>query len=278
MTLIGDIKRLLLHRPEDRDRLHDGFMSEGFRIPVRDYSGAIYDASYLERIGHWAKRSWFRGKIGAVTIGSIIAQARRLKDSYESEFRELLDGADELDGFERKRRIPKLRMRAGRLIYLATDESLSSLSSVANKVPELHLHAEVMSAVATGNIDPLLEIGSNAAQAAAQPLRAIGRRAVTGQREFTEAETQALVVFVLNGVTVDYPQGSGGGDSELMRFAVNGADAQLMKNSKPYIRELACLHGLAAQPRHSEVLETAFDEDEVLAMDAIEQLQQSGSA
>jgi hypothetical protein len=42
-------------------------------------------------------------------------------------------------------------------------------------------------------------------------------------------------------------------------------------------RELACLHGLAEHPRHAELLETAYDEDEDLALDAIDQLQQSVS-
>jgi hypothetical protein len=50
-----------------------------------------------------------------------------------------------------------------------------------------------------------------------------------------------------------------------------------MRSKDPFIRELACLHGLAPQPRHPEVLESPFDEDEELAMDAIDQLQQSAS-
>ena len=60
-----------------------------------------------------------------------------------------------------------------------------------------------------------------------------------------------------------------------MRFATGGADIELMKSSQPFMRELACLHGLTESPRHSDMLDKVFDEDEALALDAIEQLQHS---
>ena len=41
-----------------------------------------------------------------------------------------------------------------------------------------------------------------------------------------------------------------------------------------FLRELACLHGLA-DPRHPATLESVFDKDEHLAIDAVEQLQDS---
>lgn len=49
----------------------------------------------------------------------------------------------------------------------------------------------------------------------------------------------------------------------------------MMKSSDPFIREIACLHGLSEKPRHTGLLETVFDVDEDLALDAISQLQQS---
>ena len=42
-----------------------------------------------------------------------------------------------------------------------------------------------------------------------------------------------------------------------------------------FIREIACLHGIARSPRHPDMLESVFDEDEDLAIDAVDQLQQS---
>jgi hypothetical protein len=145
-------------------------------------------------------------------------------------------------------------------------------------LPELHFHAGVMAAVASGNIDRLLSLGANAAQAAAQPLKAADKRATTTLLKVSEAEEQALAVFMLNGVPMERPKLTSGGTSELMRFAAVGADTALMKSGQPFMRETACLHGLSKQPRHPDMLETVFDEDEILAMDAIEQLQQSMSA
>jgi hypothetical protein len=68
-------------------------------------------------------------------------------------------------------------------------------------------------------------------------------------------------------------------DDEFLRFAFSaGSDPGLMTSLDPFIREIACLHGLSHTPRHPQVLESAFDEDEDLTLDAIDQLKQSTSA
>jgi hypothetical protein len=158
------------------------------------------------------------------------------------------------------------------------ERAKQSLSPIAGELPELHFHAEVMSAVATGNIDRILLMGTNAAQAAAQPLRAMEMPATTHLQDLSEVNKQALSVFALNGVQVEHPEIAKKKYSELMQFSAIGTDIDLMKQGQPFMRELACLHGLKEQPRHPQMLETVFDEDEALAMDAIEQLQQSVSA
>ena len=50
---------------------------------------------------------------------------------------------------------------------------------------------------------------------------------------------------------------------------------KLMRSPDKFIREIACLHGLSEQPQHPSMLESVFDEDEELAVDAVEQLQES---
>jgi hypothetical protein len=275
MTFIGDLKKFLLSHPDRHEELRRAFVGKDLRIPIRSYSEVVREASHLEKVLHWSEWHWFRRKARSISVEALVSQALWLRQSYEAEFRELMDGAASLRGFSLKRRIPKLRYRASRLIYLATDESLSSLSSEAAELSELHFHSEIMAAVASGNIDRLLPLGSNAAQAAAQPLRAANRPAILTSVELGEAETQGLAVFLLNGVTVERRAPAVGQESELIRFAIKGADVGLMKSGHPFTRELACLHGLSDQPRHPEILETAFDEDEDLVMDAIDQIQQS---
>jgi hypothetical protein len=273
MTLIADLKRFLILHPEEQATLKGAFREEGFRIPIRDYSNAVFERSFLERLGQLAKRNWFRRSAQNVSITSLLENARLLRDRYLERFEQLLDQTIDSSGYDRKRAIPKLRYRAGRLVYLASEDVLSSLAKSAKAIPELHLLTEVMEAVSSSNLDRILPLGTNAAQAAAQPIRAAKKTCLTTLRDLNEAEQQSLGVFLLNGVSVDR-QGPDD-DTELMRFAKSGADPNLMKSGEPFMRELACLHGLAERPRHPGLLETAYDEDEDLALDAIDQLQQS---
>jgi hypothetical protein len=170
-----------------------------------------------------------------------------------------------------------LRYRAGRLTYLASTETLADLGKALRGYQELHFHAEVMTAVASQNLDRLLPFGTNAAQAAAQPLRAAGVRCTTSTLTMDEATQQSLAIFTLNGVPVDRQEVAQQRDSDLLQFARSGANAALLKSADPFTRELACLHGLSSVPRHPEMLESVFDEDEHLAIDAVEQLQDSAS-
>ncbi|MBZ0095532.1 MAG: RNA-directed DNA polymerase [Sulfuricella sp.] len=275
MTFIGDLKRFLLVNPDARDQLRETFANAGLRIPVRDYSSAIFERSYLERFGKWAERAWFRKKVHAVSVDSLVRQALWLRSSYENDFVALMDGFDRASSYERKRRIPKLRYRAGRLSYLATEDSLAALAKQASSIHELHLQSMVMTAVASGNIDPLLRLGTNAAQAAAQPMRAGNKAASIQSRDLSIAESQALAVFRLNGVDIAGSAAQFGDETELMSFAEHGASLALMKSSDPFMSEFACLHGISDQPRHAAILESVFDEDEQLAMDAVDQLGQS---
>lgn len=277
MTLIGDLKGFLLANPDEREALQAAFHTTDIRIPVRDYSAAAHERGFLEKIQTLSVRQWFRQKSQAVSIQSLVDQAAWLAKSYEAEFRDLIESTHRLQGYARKRNIPKLRYRAGRLTYLAARDALLSLSGEARGIPELHFHAQVMAAVASANIDNVISLGTNAAQAAAQPLRASARTAVITRQGLGVPEQQALAIFLLNGVPVTgVPQGQADG-SEMIRFAANGVDRELMKSADPFLRELACLHGLSAHPRHPALLDAVFDEAEELALDAVDQLQQSVS-
>jgi len=277
LDLIRGLKQFLLQNPDQQEVLQSAFRSESFRIPVRDYSLLIHERDFLERLILYAKWPWSSWRREAPTVQALIQLARQLRGKCELEFHDLLEGASELSEYERKRRIPKLRYRAGMLIYLAEDGSLLPLASAAGEFPELHLHCQVMKAVGTGEIDELLPLGNNAAQAAAQPLFAAGKRCSIAKDVDTEVMKQGLAIFLFNGVPVTQPESSSHVHSEMLRFAASGSDAALMRSADPYIREVACLHGLTPTPRHPETLATVFDEDEDLAMDAVEQLQQSAS-
>lgn len=265
-TLIGDLKALLVDYPERRGSLARALLGAGFRLPLADYNAAAQEGS----LGKRHPFRFARGDRQAGSPESIVRQALRLRKIYQEEFLALLDGFGELDPFERKRRVPKLRYRAGRLVYLAPEETLSALACRASAVPALHFHATVMAAVATGDVDGLLPLGPNAAQAAAQALAATRRSAKTNCATLTDAAAQAFAVLRLNGVHVERRDGCTiATDKELCTFADVGASIELMGCTDAFVRELACLHGASAA-RHSATLETPYSSEELPCFDAVE--------
>ncbi len=275
MTLIGDLKRFLLKHPDQQPGLEDAFQSEGFRIPVKDYSEAAYERGFLENVVDYAKRSWFRAQVREVTIQTLLSGAKELRSRYARSFAALLQLSDTASGYGRKRIVPKMRYFGGRLIYLLPEEGLAELALQANEMPELLLTASVMDAVSSGRLDDVVSLGTNAAQAAAQPLRASGRKCSLESIGDDACSQQSLAVAELNGLklSTEEPIPS----NEIVRFARKGADRELFRSKDGFMRELACLHGLHHGPRHAKMLTTAFDEDEEFTFDAIDQLQSSDS-
>lgn len=277
MRLIGDLKRYLVLHPKERESLRDVFVQDGIRIPVWDYSKATREPDYSMGILRWARRNWFRRKAQAITSGKLLQQAVLLRERLDDEFQRLFEDAARAKGFDRKRRVPKLRYCAARLIYLASQERLGTLAEMARTVPELFFHSQVMLAIANRNVDGVMAMGTNAAQAAAQPLVAAGCDVSTTHSVLQRAKEQSLAVLLMNGLTVNRIQSAEESESELIRFALRGADDRMMRSPDGFLREVACLHGISDAPRHSGMFERAFDEDEALAMDAVLQLGQSTS-
>ncbi|MES9874194.1 MAG: RNA-directed DNA polymerase [Candidatus Sedimenticola sp. 6PFRAG7] len=278
MTLIADLKRFLFKHPDQREALQTAFVEKGFRIPTQDYSGAVGERGYLARLRQLLSKKWFRERFRKITINSLVYQAEWLRESYRKLFDELLADDNNASGYARKRLIPKQRYMAGRLIYLLNQEELGQLYPRVQEHEELFFHASVMEAISTGSVDRILELGTNAAQAAAQPLRAGNIDCTTDLIELTKPQTQALAILLLNGINVartkefDYPE------KGILKFSEIGSDSDLMQDADHFVRELACLHGISEEARHSEILDSAFDADEELALDAIDQFHQSLSA
>ncbi|MGD9711110.1 MAG: RNA-directed DNA polymerase [Thermomicrobiales bacterium] len=275
MSFIGDLKRYLVINPGGVEGLRKAFASENLRIPVWDYSGTTREVGYLERLRQlWSSR-WVRKRSAQVSVQSLVRDALTLRAHYTVEVMESLVGISSVSAFERKRRVPHLRYRTGRLTYLATESGLSALSHAVSGMAEMNLQAAVMKCVATGDITQVLRMGANAAQGAAQPLAAANK--ATHGANTNEVGRQALAVFDLNGVStaeVLRPEGELG---EWERFARSGGDAHLMQFGQRFIRELACLHGNTLPARHPAVLTSAFDYDDEIAFDTLNVLNESAS-
>lgn len=269
MRLVGDIKRLLVTRPESSSEVGVQFMAHGFRMPVLDYSSAAQETGYLRRFSLRGRPLLEAGRSTSVIIRSLVDRARELKERYAAELDRFSEHYAGSDGFEAKRLVPKIRYRLGRLAYLSDQRELKSMGEDITD-PTLALHSEVVKAIGTGKVDRILEMGRNVAQAVAQPIGMASNRVVVTKHVLTEGEVQALAVFMVNGVEVELPSVDVLSENELIRFVEAGPDLEMMRSDDPFIAQLASLHGLSSTVRHFNVLDTPFDPLEEIALDALD--------
>ncbi len=274
MSFVGDLKRLLLTQPECRNSLIAAFLSEGFRMPVPDYSGAIGERTYRERMARLFQLNWFRARTAPPSIRSVIAQAHALRTIYGREVTHFLESMHSADTFTAKRLLPKIRYRFGRLAYLGDSSELANFASAADGVHQLRFQAVVAHAIATGDLSKAIGYGVNAAQAVAQPLRMSSIPCFVKGLDSANGVEQSLAVLAMNGLDVKVPEFIGT-HHELLTFAKIGGDPQLMRSHDPFIQEMACLHGRYSNSRHQEILDSAFDSAEDIGLDTIEQDHQS---
>jgi hypothetical protein len=275
MTLVRGLKELLLAKADTHSELMRAFTAQGMRFPMPHYAETIMESWHLKRLVQRFKYKIARFQARGVTVQGLIHDAIVVRDAYANALREQLVGAHQLHGYARKRKIPKLRFFAGRLTYLATPQMLLEFSTSLKVLPELRLITEVFKTIATEDATELLQLGINAVQAGAQVLRLTNRPIRCQPAVWQMAEIQGLAILRLNGVTVDTGINTNVPADELNRFALWNQGGELMKSEDPFIRELACLHGVGDGRRHASVLDSAFDRDEQLAFDAIAQLQPS---
>lgn len=272
---VGDLKRFLLKEPDEVEKLQADLVQLGVRLPFRDYSAAVQEAPFLRRFQQLWEEGWFRKKFRALNSAELVARALRLRESYLEEFRHLAGLMPQLEGYQRKRLVPKLRYVTARLAYLASESDLPEIIEKSQAVPELPYHSEVLRAALTGNVDKILEMGPNVAQAVAQSLLASEKHATVTRRCDDTTIQESLAILYLNGVQVHLAPDIEVPPTELIRFARDRVDVALMTSANPFLREISCLHGVSTRPRHMAAMLTAFNRHEVLPMDVIEQLHQS---
>jgi hypothetical protein len=256
----------------------DAFSDNGINIPLLDYSEAVLESSYIENLSDWlAKYSWSKKSVRSLTVQKIVEEAVRARQIFNRRISDLFVHNPEITGYARKRLIPKLRFYAGRLMYLATPEMLSIISSALNDYPELVLQSRVLNAIQSRNVSSLLILGSNAVQAAAQILRIKNSPVTCSLPSFGEVELQGIAILRLNGIRIDFTEDVVRETimDLLNQFALGNNSAELMKSDNPFIKEISCLRGVEDPLRHRELLDTAFDRDEQLIFDIINQLHDS---
>lgn len=273
-TLIGDLKHFLVLRPERREDLIAALKSEDIRLPVPDYAVEVSERGYMERFTALFETGWRKLRQPPPSIRDLIGQAVRVREASFSDASNLLEQMHSADAFLKKRLLPKIRYRFGRLAYLGQRRQLTDLAKQSRTFHSLTFQRVVATAIGSNDLGEVLAYGANAAQAVAQPLLMQNQRVAMPSAPIDQVGMQAVAVLQMNGVIA---AGAGLGEqaSELLRFAERGSNRQVMRSGEPWLREVSCLHGVSEKPRHRATLSTAFDEAEEIVLDAIEQGHQS---
>jgi hypothetical protein len=272
ISLIGNVKRFLLANPLKTVDLQKAFQQNHVRIPIVDYSNAVKESTFLQKFQDWRRKyKWAANAVRAISIDSLLRQAVLCEIEFSKKLESILSDIDQLSGYEQKRRLPKLRYLAGRLLYLLGRNELSALSLRLESIPELFLLTKTMGAVASLDMTDVVCMGGNAAHISAQLIRTDCKN-VTIHEAIADSPIvrQSLAIIELNGLTHNFK----GVDGELGLFAKAEGMGDLMSSHDGFIKELACLHG-ALPARHQETLDSSFDRNEELALDVLNQLQNS---
>ncbi|MBN2006281.1 MAG: RNA-directed DNA polymerase [Anaerolineae bacterium] len=281
VSLIANIKRFLITKPEERTILAHVFSENGINIPLLDYSSAVSESSYVEKLSDWiARYTWAPKIMRTLTVEKLLEDAIEARKTYQNKIERLLAKGTDVQGYKRKRLIPKLRFYAGRLTFLASSDVLSSLSLALVNYPELLLQSSVMSTVQSRDVSSLLKLGANAVQAAAQVLQIQNDPVRCSLSSIGEVELQGIAALRLNGVDIDFMNDAVSNatvSDPLNQFALGYKTLELMKSDNLFVREIACLRGIENPLRHKTILNTAFDRDEQLVLDIINRLRDSSS-
>ncbi|GAB3163564.1 RNA-directed DNA polymerase [Telluribacter humicola] len=247
-TLIGDLRRFLLLYPDKKEDLKHALQNEGFRIPLYDYMATTKERTFLETLLNLVTDIRFRIRARGISIQSLIRQCRFLRNCYKNEVDDLLKTLNDEHGFDRKSKITKIRYRASRLIYLASEQDLHNLAVSLYLIPELKFHATVLESIRSKNIDKVISLGTNCAQAAAQAFKACSSTVFLTLQELTPVQEQSLAIFQLYAIPVEGGQVP---TCDLFEFATLGCNNYLMTCEDSFIKEISCLHGVQETIRHS---------------------------
>ena len=272
-SFIGQLKLLMLLRPERRKEMEMRFLDAGIRIRPIDFSEVRQDWDYLSRIRSLANYFWYRKRIHRIDPVRIISEGIQLRHRFMEELcktRSSLPNGDK-DPFGRKMKISRLRYLLARLGYLAAPERLHTIANMVRDVEELAIFTTIFEALAGRDVTNLLEFGSIAAQSVAQPLKMESSPVRCSLQKLTEVQSQSYSILLLNGVPIESQNGNP--ENSMLTFCRGGSEIEdLFEVPDAYFRELACLHGMDEPNVLRRCLETAFDPDEEMASDIMDVL------
>jgi hypothetical protein len=278
VSFIADTKRFLIAKPHQHKILSNEFQKNDIRLPVMDYLQLVNESTNMQKFQDWVyKYKWSFKAVKKINVDYLLNSAANCKASLLEQLDALLGQSDNNSPYQRKRLIPKLRYVTGRLIIFADSELLLKLTDRLQEFPELKLISATMTALATRDVTEVIQMGTNSTQAAAQLLRVLDKDVVINadklQIEDIRRVEQSLSILSFNDISYSFRSEP----TELRQLSMAQNMGDLMSSNDGFIKEMASLHG-DVDSLNSELINTAFDRDEDLALDIINQLQHSSHA
>ena len=260
--LIGQIRRLIIFYPERINDLKKLLDQMDVRLEILDYTREVKSRSLSKNLYKWIKRHTLYKKLHPKGISILIDEMRK---DYFTLLRESLTQpvANEL---EEKTKVTKIKYLVGRLIYLSPESELKEIATVIKNLPELHIQYEIIKTILYGDVSYIVRLGTNATQAAAQVIKN-KRATVTCQLDVSDNDViVALSIFKFHGIEVIFPD-----NEEIQNSFYEFASGETVKgldSEDSYLQEFIALHGDEGS-RHSEMLNTLFDENEKMSFDVL---------
>ncbi len=273
-TFIGKMKQLLIARPKLTNSITNLLTDNGFRLKPLDYSDVVKEQQYQSRLLLLLKNNWFRESVRNTTPELICKEGLELRARYQESLFVNANGADQLEGYNRKRRIYQLRRYASRLIYLADPGELRNIVQALEQIPEMRLFTEIFRAIDSHDASRVVQYGANAAHGLAQALLSSKMSVSCSTQNWTDAARQAYSILVAHGLCVEGNKPENPSDMECF-CDWDKYSHDIRETPDSYFNEISCLHGFGSRRRHEDCLLRAFDANEDIINDIESVLEQS---
>jgi hypothetical protein len=109
-SLIGDLKRLLLWKPELADAADAALRAADFRLPVPSYASLARERGFHGQVRSLLRRGWFGAKYWEISVKSILEKALALRRVLDHELMSLTESLPERDSLGVKRALPMMSL------------------------------------------------------------------------------------------------------------------------------------------------------------------------
>lgn len=225
-ALTSDLAIYLAFHGNRADELKQQFLADGFSIPI----SRLLALSRYSRFRYFLRQ---RGRLHAASIffndvKSFVARAQRLRTAYEEKLLSLMDNVRASEQELQRWRSQRARRVVNVLFYLWTPRAWQSKMAVFDAFPELVEQRALATALAKGDVGPILPFYGRGPAAFAE----IWNEYTNAPASFelpvaglSEPEIESLVTLSLTGAIQRIPNEISGrnGDSRLLRLGGENA-------------------------------------------------------